>query len=58
MTIIRGNILTSNQFNMLFKSVGWDSPSEEQTQTALKNSLCTFAIYEGDNIVGMARILG
>ncbi|WP_287823151.1 GNAT family N-acetyltransferase [Clostridium sp.] len=58
MMIIRENILTANQFNMLFNSVGWDSPSEEQTQTALKNSLCTFAIYEEDNLVGMARLLG
>jgi len=55
---IRENTLTAGQFLQLYTSVGWDAPGIEQIEAAIAHSLCTFAVYDGDRLVGMARLLG
>jgi hypothetical protein len=58
MIVIKENVLTANEFNMLCRSVGWIPPSEEQTAKALENSLCTFSVFYDAKLVGMGRLLG
>jgi len=52
------NRLKSEEFNRLFRSVGWDAPEVEQVDIALDNSICTFSLYEDNELIGMARLLG
>lgn len=52
------NRLKPEEFNMLFRSAGWDSPEIEQAKIALDNSVCTFSLYEDNALIGMARLLG
>lgn len=42
----------------LYTSVGWEPPALEQADIALKHTLATFTAYDGDNPVGMVRLLG
>jgi GNAT superfamily N-acetyltransferase len=58
MILIKENVLTASEFNLLCRSVGWIPPYEEQTAKALENSLCTFSIFYGAKLVGMGRLLG
>ena len=55
---IKRGILTSEQFNGLTESVGWGHRIIEQVESALKNSLYTVCIKEGDKIIAMARMIG
>ena len=55
---IKRGILTSEQFNVLIESVGWGHRIIEQVESALKNSLYTVCIIEGDKIIAMARMIG
>jgi len=55
---IKRGILTSEQFNVLTESVGWGHRIIEQVESALKNSLYTVCIIEGDKIIAMARMIG
>ncbi|WP_313346564.1 GNAT family N-acetyltransferase [Sedimentibacter sp.] len=52
------NRLKPEEFIILFHSVGWDPPEVDQVAIALDNSICTFSLYEGSELIGMARILG
>ncbi len=56
--IIKQNVLTAQEFEMLFRSVGWDAPSQEQITLALQHSIATFSAYSGDTLIGMARLIG
>ena len=56
--IIKQNVLTAQEFEMLFRSVGWDAPSQEQITLALQHSIVTFSAYSGDTLIGMARLIG
>lgn len=56
--IIELNRLKSEEFIILFRSVGWEPPEVEQVRIALDNSICTFSLYEGNDLIGMARLLG
>lgn len=42
----------------MYNSVGWCAPTLQQIEMALTHSLCTFAVYENEQLVGMARLLG
>lgn len=55
---IRENVLTAEQFLYLFTAVGWEPPSREQVEMALRNSYATFAVFNGEELCGMARLLG
>lgn len=50
--------LTPVLFQELYRSVGWDAPCMEQIETALSNSAATFCACDGEQAVGMARLLG
>lgn len=52
------NRLKPLEFNILFCSVGWAAPEVEQVEIALDNSICTFSLYENNELIGMARLLG
>ena len=55
---IRHNELTAAEFCALWKAV-WDGcPAKEQVDLALRNSVFRVGIYDGESIVGMARMIG
>lgn len=55
---IKLNALTTDIFLELFSSVGWEPPCREQVNTALENSMVTFAALDKGKPVGMVRLLG
>lgn len=55
---VRINKLTPELFLDLYTSVGWEPPCVEQVKMALKNTIATFTAYDGDNPVGMVRLIG
>ena len=49
---------TAEEFCFLWNAV-WDGcPSAEQVQLALEHSVFRVGVYDGDRIVGMARMIG
>ena len=52
------NTLSPNLFLHLYRSVGWDAPGLDQIKKALEGSLATFCTYDGEQAIGMARLLG
>ena len=52
------NVLCYEDYCRLRESVGWTNFSKEQTQAALSNSLCTVAVFENSQAVGMGRLIG
>ena len=52
------NTLSPNLFLHLYRSVGWEAPGLDQITMALENSFATFCAYDGEQPVGMARLLG
>ncbi len=56
--VIKHNELTAEQFIELWKSV-WDNPpTVEQVKLAMKNTIFRVSVYDGEKIIGMARMLG
>ena len=55
---VQNSTLTPALFLELYRSVGWDAPCMEQIETALSNSAATFCACDGEQAVGMARLLG
>ena len=56
--IVKTNELNTDLFLKLYTSVGWKAPCREQVDTALNSSYATFVAYEGEQALGMLRILG
>ena len=55
---IRYNDFDADAFISLWNAV-WDgAPSREQTVLALEHSIFRVGIYDGDRLVGMARMIG
>lgn len=52
------NVLDGNTLNLLRKSVDWRTFSEEQAEAAVKHSIDTVEVLDGDVPVGMGRIIG
>ena len=52
------NALTPELFLEIYQSVGWEAPGLDQIERALENSFATFCAYDGEQPVGMARLLG
>ena len=46
------------QFNMLTDSVGWGTRDESVVEKALANSLYCLGAFDGDKLIGFARIIG
>lgn len=55
---VKQDALTPSVFLELYRSVGWDAPGLDQIERALENSFATFCAYDGEQPVGMARLLG
>ena len=56
--IIKRNQLSAEEFLSLWDSV-WDgAPSLEQTRLALEHTLFRVSVFDGEEIVAMARMLG
>ena len=55
---IKHNKLTAEEFIYLWESV-WDSaPAVEQVQLAMENSVFRVSVYDGEEAVAMARMIG
>lgn len=55
---IKHNELTAEQFLWLWESVWGQGPSLEQTRLAMEHTLFRVSVFDGEKIVGMARMLG
>lgn len=55
---IQIDTLTPELFLNLYRSVGWEAPGLDQIKTALDHSTAAFCVFDGDVVVGMARLLG
>lgn len=58
MIIFKENVLDTDTYLVLRKSVKWKKLSYEQASKALRNSLYTVCAYEFDQPVGMGRLVG
>ena len=58
MFIFKENVLDTDTYLALRKSVKWKKLSYEQASKALRNSLYTVCAYEFDRPVGMGRLVG
>ena len=56
--VYRQQIPTPRQFNNLTESVGWGTRDEKTVEKALSNSLYCLCAFDGEEIVGFARIIG
>ena len=56
---IKYNELSAEEFILLWETTAWgESPSLEQTELAMKNTLFRVSVYDKDKIVAMARMIG
>lgn len=55
---VRYNTLTAAEFIRLWESVWEGAPTREQVQLALAHTLFRVAVYDGEQVIGMARMLG
>jgi len=55
---IKYNELTAEEFIFLWETVWGAGPSLEQTQLAMEHTLFRVSVYDGNQIVGMARVIG
>ena len=55
---IRYNELTAGEFRSLWETVWGTAPSPEQVKLAMDNTLFRVSVFDGDEIVGMARAIG
>ncbi len=52
------NTLTADVFLQLYRAAGWEPPEKEQVFAALAHTFANFTAYDGENPVGMVRLLG
>ncbi|MBQ8246071.1 MAG: GNAT family N-acetyltransferase [Lachnospiraceae bacterium] len=55
---IKYNELSAEEFILLWESVWGQAPSFVQTKLAMERTLFRVSVFEGDNIVAMARVIG
>lgn len=58
MIIFKENELTPNEWCYLRKSIKWTIHDNDDFSLAIKNSLFVIGAYDGNQIIGMARITG
>lgn len=56
--LIRYNTLSAEEFIELWETVWGAGPSLEQTRLAMAHTTFRVSVYDGDRIVGMARMIG
>ncbi len=55
---IKYNELTAEEFMTLWETVWGKAPTYEQTKLAMEHTLFRVSVFDGDEIVAMARMLG
>lgn len=55
---IRHNELTAEQFIALWESVWGQGPSLAQTRLAMQHTLFRVSVFDGENLIAMARVIG
>lgn len=55
---VKYNELNAEQFIELWESVWGNGPTYEQTDLAMKHTLFRVSVWDNDNIVAMARMIG
>lgn len=55
---VKINTLTPEVFLELYTSVGWESPTIQQAEKALKNTIAAFTAFDGSRAIGMLRLIG
>ena len=55
---IKHTFPSNEQFNFLFKSVGWGSREDKKIEMHRQNSVFAVSVFDGQKIVGMARVVG
>lgn len=55
---IKYNELTAEEFITLWESVWGDGPTVTQTELAMGHTLFRVSVYDGENVVAMARMIG
>ena len=48
----------ATEFNMLTESVGWGTRENNIIEEALRNTLYSLCVYDGNNLIGYGRIIG
>lgn len=56
--IVKHNELSAEEYIDLWESVWGKGPVLEQTELAMKHTLFRVSVFDGDKIVGMARMIG
>lgn len=57
--IVKHNELTAEEFILLWEAVHWGpGPSLEQTRLAMEHTLFRVSVFDGGQIVAMARVIG
>ena len=56
--IVKYNELTAEEFIFLWETVWGQGPSLEQTRLAMEHTLFRVSVFDGDQIVAMARVIG
>lgn len=51
-------ISTEDEYNDLTESVGWGRRDNKIVKEALKNTLYSLCVYDGDKLIGYGRIIG
>ena len=54
----RNKIPTVEEFNYLNEKVGWGKRDNEVVKEALRNTLSAICVYDNEEIIGSARIIG
>ena len=49
---------TPAEYNMLTEAVGWGTRKESIIEEALKNTLYSLCVYDGNKLIGYGRLLG
>ncbi len=55
---VKYNELTAEEFIFLWESVWGGGPSLEQTELAMKHTIFRVSVYDKDQIIAMARMIG
>jgi len=58
MIIIKENIKSVDEFNLLYDAVGWEAYDEKIAQKALDNTFYSVSVYDANKIIGYGRVIG
>ena len=56
--MIKHNELTAEEFILLWETVWGQGPALEQTRLAMEHTLFRVSVFDGNQIVAMARVIG